>query len=160
MNQTRGFTLVETMIAVVVAGIILAIGVPSFLGFQRTLTKTQARDRVIQDIRYARQLAVTRHRPVVITFGTPPTTTNISTYTLLIDTNNNGVADAGEQALGRRLPRGAVLADVALSPTNKLYFDPSGALAPGTSGGRLVSSNGRGIADTLYISGVGMVYQR
>lgn len=160
MNGTRGFTLVETMIAVVIAGIILAIGTPAFIGFQRSLAKTQARDRVVQDIRYARQLAVTRHRQVVVTFGTSAATTNITSYTTLVDINGNGAADAGERMVRRTLPRGTQLLQVNLTPTNKLIFDPSGALYPGTSGGSLVSGNGRGIPDTMYISGVGMVYQR
>lgn len=160
MNRTRGFTLVETMIAVLVAGIILAIGTPAFIGFNRSLSKIQAKERLIQDIRYARQLAVTRHQSVVVVFGTPPTTTNITGYSLHVDTDGDRTRDAGEQVQERTLPRGSALSLVDLSPVDSLIFDPSGALHPGTTGGRLVSGNGRGTPDTLYISGVGMVYQR
>lgn len=160
MRRALGFTLIETMIVVAIAGIILAFGMPAFIGYEQTLAKVQARARLIQDLRVARQIAVTQHRSVIMTFGTPPGTTNISTYTTLIDTNGNGVADNGERLVSHSMPKGVLLTQVNLSPTDQLIFDPSGALAPGTSGGTLISANGRGQADTLYISGVGMVYSR
>ncbi len=160
MNRARGFTLIETMITVVVAGIIMAFGIPAFLGFQKSLAHVQARERLIQDIRTARQVAVTRHQRVIMAFGTPPATTNLTRYSTLVDADGDGVRDANEWVLERQLPSGATLEQVNLTPTDSLLFDPSGALRPGTSGGVLISGNGRGKADTLYISGVGMVFQR
>jgi len=160
MRRAPGFTLIETMIVVAIAGIILAFGLPAFLGYQQTLDKVQARQRLIQDLRVARQIAVTQHRNVLMTFGTPPTTTDITSYTTLIDANGNGAADAGERVISHTMPKGVLLTQVNLNPTDKLFFDPSGSLAPGTTGGTLISTNGRGRADTLYISGVGMVYSR
>ncbi len=160
MRRALGFTLIETMIVVVIAGIILAFGMPAFVGYEQTLAKVQARARLIQDLRVARQIAVTQHHSVIMAFGTAPNTTNISTYTTLIDTNGNGLADNGERLISHSMPKGVLLTQVNLSPTDSLIFDPSGALRPGTTGGMLISTNGRGRADTLYISGVGMVYSR
>jgi prepilin-type N-terminal cleavage/methylation domain-containing protein len=158
MTRERGFSLTEVMVVLLVSGIILASGVPAFLSFQRGLSNVQARERMMQDIRYARQLAVTRHQSVIIAFGDGVTTTDITTYTLHVDADNDRVVDVGEWTSGRTLPRGVLLTSVALAPTDSLIFDPSGALWPGTNGGRLVYTNGRTPPDTIMISGVGMVY--
>lgn len=160
MRRPVGFTLIETMIVVVIAGIILAFGMPAFIGYEQALARVQARARLIQDLRVARQIAVTRHHSVIMVFGTAPTTTNISTYTTLIDANGNGSRDAGERLVQHSLPRGVLLTQVSLNPVDSLIFDPGGALRPGTTGGMLISDDGRGRADTLHVSGVGMVYSR
>lgn len=157
MSQ-KGFSLIELMVAVMVAGIIIAIGLPSYVGFKKTLHMNQTRERMVQDLRYARQLAVTRHRQVIMTFGVPPTTTNILTYNLHIDTDGDRVVDTGESVVTRSLPDGSKLSAVSLTPTDSLIFDSSGALAPGSTGGTIIFVNALNRPDTLWISGVGMVY--
>jgi len=41
-NKSRGFTLIELMIAIVIVGILTAIAVPNFTGYMREARRTDA----------------------------------------------------------------------------------------------------------------------
>ncbi len=157
--DSRGFSLIELMIVVVVAGLVLTFGLPAFGTFRDGMTLVQARDQVTQDLRMARQTAVTRHCPVVVTFGDGATTTNVRDYSVLYDTNGDGAASTGERNVNRRMPSRTRMSQVSLMPTNKLTFDMSGVLKPGTAGGELVFASPRGRVDTVLVSATGVVYR-
>lgn len=160
MPSSRGFTLIELMIALVIVGIVLSTGMPAFGRFRNSMVLRQANAQLLQDVRRARQLAVTRRAPVVMKFGTPPTTTNITTYEIHVDTNADNVAQTGEVRTLRRLPRGTKLDAVSmLSQVDSLTFDISGTLKLGTQGGTLVFSNQVGRRDTLVVSAAGICYR-
>jgi prepilin-type N-terminal cleavage/methylation domain-containing protein len=159
MSGTRGFSLIELMIALVIAGIALAIAMPGFGRFRASLSLKQANSQVLQDVRRARQLAVTRRAPVVMTFGTPPSISNITSYTILVDTNDDGVRQSSEMITVRNLPTGTRLSAVSLTPVDQLLFDVSGVLQPGTLGGRLVLANRLNRRDTLMVSAAGVCFQ-
>jgi type IV fimbrial biogenesis protein FimT len=159
MSRARGFTLIETMVVLTVAGIVIAIAVPAFSGYRESLALRQARSQLEADLRQARQLAITRRVPVVVRFGTPPATTDILQYTLHLDSDNDRVVDAGESVRRAHMPSGTRLASVSLAPTDTVAFDISGILWPGHGGGRLVFANRRGRADTLMVSAAGIVYR-
>jgi prepilin-type N-terminal cleavage/methylation domain-containing protein len=162
MRNRRGFTLIELLVALVIAGVLVVITVPGFVHFRSSLVRNQVRWGLIADLRYARQLAVTKHRQVVVAFGNGSATTNLTTYTLHTDTNANFVKDAGEPVLNRTLPRGAFLTSVVLTPTDSVVFDNSGALRTpslgGLPGGQLMFQGPQGFVDTLNVSAIGMVY--
>jgi prepilin-type N-terminal cleavage/methylation domain-containing protein len=157
--DSRGFSLIELMMVVVVIGLVLTAGIPAFGTFRDKMVLVQACSQVTQDLRMARQVAVTRHCPVVVTFGDGSTTTNVGNYTVLYDTNGDGAAATGERYFNRTMPNRTRLSNVSLTPTNKLTFDMSGVLAPGTGGGQLVFANARGRVDTLLVSATGVVYR-
>ena len=159
MRTAKGFTLIETMIVVTVAGIILAVGMPAFSRYRSTLSLEQAKAQLLHDVRDARQRAVTRRIPVYMRFGTPPTTTDITSYQIHVDTNGNRLVDNGESVSNHRLPANTSLALVSLSPVDTLNFDISGILWPGHLGGSLVVSNSRGQRDTMFVSSAGIVYE-
>ncbi len=159
MSAPKGFTLIETMVVVTIAGIMLAIATPAFSKYRSTLALSQAKAQLFDDIRDARQRAVTQRAAVYMRFGTPPSTTDITTYRIHIDSNNNRVADNAERVVNRKLPANTRLALVSLSPVDTLSFDISGILWPGHQGGSLVLSNNRGVRDTLVVSSAGIVYQ-
>jgi prepilin-type N-terminal cleavage/methylation domain-containing protein len=158
MHDKRGFTLIEMMVAVAIAGLLIAATVPGFLRFRSTLLRNQVRWALIADLRYARQLAVTKHRSVVVAFGNGSTTTDVTTYTLHTDLNSNRVKDTGEAVLSRALPKGSYLTNILLAPPDSVIFDSSGSLWPGTTGGRITFRGPKGISDTLMVSAIGMVY--
>ena len=160
MRNLRGFTMIELLVAVSIAGLLLAITVPGFVHFRASLLRSQVRWALIGDIRYARQLAVTKHKSVVVAFGNGSTTTDLTTYTLHSDLNGNRVKDSGEAVLNRTLPKGSYLTKVSLAPVDSLIFDSSGSLYPGTSGGSLVFRGPQGSNDTLMVSAIGMVYHQ
>ena len=156
----RGFTLIELMIVVVVAGIVLAIAIPSTAGFRQTLALRQIRGQLTSDMRMARQLAVTRRAPVYVRFGNGTTTTNVTTYAIHVDANNDRIAQTTEMVTRRTLPAKTTLANVVLSPVDTLCFDISGILMPGTAGGTLIMRNTKNTRDTVWVSAAGLVYRR
>ncbi|MEQ1832638.1 MAG: type II secretion system protein [Candidatus Eisenbacteria bacterium] len=159
MSGSRGFTLIELMIALVIAGVVLSVGMPAFGRLRDTLVLRQAGTQLLQDVRRARQLAVTRRAPVVIKFGTPPSTTDITTYEIHVDTNADNVAQTSETRTLRQLPRGTQLDRVTMiSQVDTLTFDISGTLKLGTQGGTLVYSNPAGQRDSLVVSAAGICY--
>jgi type IV fimbrial biogenesis protein FimT len=65
IKQT-GFTLLEVIIAVSIAGILLGIGVPSFVGTIRTNRLAAATNEMISALMYARSEAIKRNVPIVM----------------------------------------------------------------------------------------------
>jgi prepilin-type N-terminal cleavage/methylation domain-containing protein len=159
MSAQRGFSLIEMMVVVVVAGLVLAIGTPAFTNYRNTLVLRQAEQQITEDVRVARQLAITRRAPVYLRFGTGNGTTNLTTYTIHVDRNANHVVDAGDGLITRSMPGDSKLAVVALTPSDTLAFDISGILLPGTAGGTLIVRNARDRRDTLVVSAAGIAYR-
>ena len=155
---SRGFSLVELMIVMLVVGIVLAAGLPAYSRFRDDMLVGEARAQLLQDLRVARQTAVTWHCPVIIAFGNGSTTTNVSGYTVHMDTNANGSFDSGERRFSRTMPSRTLLATVALQPTDSLVFDLSGVLRLGTAGGSMILVTPRGQRDTLFVSAAGVTY--
>jgi prepilin-type N-terminal cleavage/methylation domain-containing protein len=154
-----GFTLVEIMVAVVVAGVLMAAGLPSFIHFSRSLSQKQARDLLEGSLRLARQQAVTSHRPIVVAFGNGISTAGVTTYSVHTDVNGDRVKQIGEPWKSFTLPGGTQLTSVSLSPIDTVIFDSSGALAPSVTGGSVVVGGQSGDLDTLLISATGLVYR-
>jgi len=159
MFLRSGFTLVELMVGIVVAGIVLAATLPGFVHFSRSLTQKAARDQVEGSLRLARQQAVTSHRPIVVAFGDGSVTSGITTYSLHTDTNGDRVKQIGEPWRSLTLPNGTQLVSVSLSPVDSLIFDSSGSLAPSVTGGSVVVGGQNGDRDTLLVSATGLVYR-
>ncbi|HYM80305.1 MAG TPA: GspH/FimT family protein [Candidatus Limnocylindria bacterium] len=159
-EQQRGFTLIETMIAVVVIGIVLSAGLPAFATYRTTMVKRQAREQLLQDLRGARQTAITQHKQVIVAFGDGVGTTDITTYTIHHDTNNDKVYQNSERRFQRTMPKDTRLAKVSLTPVDSLLFDTSGILRPGTSGGWMSMRTNTGFRDTVSVSIAGMVYRQ
>jgi len=158
--RSRGFTLIELMIVMVIVAILVGVGVPSWRSFSRSLAQNQARSQVLEAIRLARQTAVTTHRPVYIQYGTPPGTTDITTFKVHNDTDSDGIVDSGERNKTFTLPKNTRLSVVALTPVDSIPFVASGGLrlVPPATGGSLIVTNGRK-SDTLMVSSIGMVFR-
>jgi type IV fimbrial biogenesis protein FimT len=158
MSEARGFSLIELLITLTITGIVLAIALPSFGHFRDSMSLKRANAQVLQDVRRARQLAITRRAPVVVRFGTPPTTTNITSYTIHVDTNSDRLVQSSETITMRNLPDGTRLSAVNLTPVDSLTFDFSGLLWNGT-GGRIVIANRLDLRDTLLVSAAGVCFE-
>jgi prepilin-type N-terminal cleavage/methylation domain-containing protein len=157
--RERGFSLIETLAVLVVAGIMLSIGLPAFSALRDTLKERQAREELRQHMRAARQAAVTRHAPVIVAFGDGVHTSGITSYTVHVDTNGDRVKQSSEVVTSYSVPSKMYLAAVGFAPAaDTLIFDPSGALWPGTAGGHFYLTGARS-PDTLEISATGMVYR-
>lgn len=75
-ESTKGFSLVEITVVLVIIGIILTIGVPSTARYIRAAQLAGTRNIVMTDLAYARSLATMRRKTYEIRF-------NSSTYTLV-----------------------------------------------------------------------------
>ena len=159
MSESRGFSLIELMYALIIAAIFLMIAMPGFGKFRSSMALKQANAQVLQDVRRARQLAVTRRAPVIVRFGAPPTISNITSYTIHVDTNGDGVVQSSEMVTVRNMPKDTRISAASLTPVDSLRFEPSGLLLPGTLGGRLTLANSLNRRDTLMISAAGVCYQ-
>src|SRR5262245_61611209 len=113
----RGFTLVELMVVIVIAGLLLGMSIPPFLKYSRSLRERGAREQIVQDLRTARQTAVTRHSQVIVAF---PTSTNAQSYTVLDDSNGNRAKEPSERQDTRSLPKDTYLEALELTPADSV----------------------------------------
>ena len=93
-SQTRGFTLIELMIAVAILGIIAAIAYPSYLDQVRKSKRSDARSALMQAANRQERFYTTQYEyaTTLDALGMPAETEN-EAYTLAVD---NGDADGFE----------------------------------------------------------------
>jgi prepilin-type N-terminal cleavage/methylation domain-containing protein len=159
VSNQRGFSLIELMVVLILVGIILGVATPSFGRYRLTLVSERTKSQLFEDIRAARQRAITQHAPVIVAFGNGVSTTNITTYTIHFDANGDKVAQSTELKMSRTVPRDSKLSKVSLVPPDTLIFDVSGMLKTPTKGGT-IAVNTANVNDTLAVSIAGLVYQQ
>ncbi len=67
-NSNRGFTLIETMVVIVVIGIIAGIAIPAFAGYFQRQRLQSVRTELIADLAYTRSLAIARRTTFNVRF--------------------------------------------------------------------------------------------
>ena len=75
-RQQHGFTLWELLITMLVAGILLGIGVPNVMEFQRNAAMSAAANDLVTGVLMARTEAVKRQAPVTLCLSDDPTAAN------------------------------------------------------------------------------------
>lgn len=178
MRQSKlrqsGFTFIELMITLVIAGTLVAIGLPSFGSFMERTKITSTTNDYIFSLHKARSEAVKRITGSGLCPSVNPMAANAacndgapysSGWIVYADENNDGVFDAGDEILHRveNTGNGFTFTPPAVF-ANQIYFNESGnsvnsanAPASGTIGityaggslGRnvIVSANGRVISE-------------
>jgi type IV fimbrial biogenesis protein FimT len=156
-----GFTLLELMLVVVIAGLLFGIGVPAMGNFIRNARITGAANDVMVGLHLARSEAIKRRVPVTLCTSAAPLAANpvctASTQLLgwiaFVDDNGdtvvdasdgNGVRDAGESVvLLQREPLPAtVVGRSSANPLRVTYLDTGFALDPNAA--QLVLCDKRG----------------
>lgn len=138
--RPRGFTLWELMLALVVAGIVLGVGVPNFMDFQRSNAMTAAANDFVSGVLAAKTEAVKRQTPVTLCSSPDPTAANpvcgagVGGFIVFVDENGNGdptdatdgnaVVDAGEAVLLQRAAPGGAIG--VWSDSNYIAYGPNG----------------------------------
>jgi type IV fimbrial biogenesis protein FimT len=69
-RSAAGFTLIELIVTIAIAGILLAIVIPSFSDFFSKRRVEGIAAELVTDLQYARTEAVARNRNTMVTFGT------------------------------------------------------------------------------------------
>lgn len=84
-QRQDGFSLIELMVALVLVGIILAMGMPDFKEYNDNRKIEAAAQRVVADLRLMRSIAIGQHQPVKIIFDT-----DTASYSIYTDEVGNG----------------------------------------------------------------------
>ena len=139
LTGCRGMTLVEIMGALVIFGILIALGLPAFRSYFATHAVDGAANNLSVNLRLARQKAATEQNNYKVSLD--PAALN---YTILDDDNGNNVADAGEMVLGPvNIPAELTVTNGPLSPFpgDSLVFYPNGTAS---ASGTVTISNSKG----------------
>lgn len=110
----RGVSLIETMIGLVIASLLLAVGVPSFSTFMQNTHIRNAAEAVQNGLSLARTEAVQRNTNVRFTLGTASSWT-VGCVTAVADLDADGAADCPATIQARAAAEGSAHAAVNLS---------------------------------------------
>jgi prepilin-type N-terminal cleavage/methylation domain-containing protein len=73
IRSTRGYSLIEILVVMGIIGVISLVTIPNFIAMYRGMKVKSGVRQLANDIRAARQEAVARYRPTMVTFGTSAT---------------------------------------------------------------------------------------
>jgi type IV fimbrial biogenesis protein FimT len=150
-----GFTLLELMLVVTIAGLLLGFGVPAMGNFFRNARITGAANDVMGALHFARSEAIKRRVPVTLCTSIDPLNNNpvcaasafLTGWIAFVDPNQNGQRDAGEAVLLQREPMpGAITARSSANPFRVTYLMNGFALNPNAA--QLVLCDERGNTPT------------
>jgi type IV fimbrial biogenesis protein FimT len=134
-RHQKGFTLLELMTALSVAGILLAVAVPSMVDFVRAnRLKASSREFVV-DLSLARNEAILRAVPVTVCTSTDLASCSNSGWgdgrVIFTDANSNAAVDGGDLILGvtRPLNDALTVTRTGIAVPEFLTFSAQGRLA-------------------------------
>lgn len=95
-GHTEGFSMIELIMALVIAGITMAIALPKFTAVSEVDLYSAARQ-AQSDIRYAQELAMSNYRMTTITFASDSDTYTITgiTQPRILPPHSNAIFNAG-----------------------------------------------------------------
>jgi prepilin-type N-terminal cleavage/methylation domain-containing protein len=125
MLKDSGFTLVELMIVVAIAGGLTLVGTLSYLDMRPSLRLNGATRQMLGDLMNARMKSVNENNEYKVFF------LNTQQYKILDDDDNDGTDDGGEGSETKNIQDN--YPGVTLSATNNPIFSPRGTADAGTT---------------------------
>lgn len=95
-RRTSGFTLIELMVTISIAAVLLAVGVPSFVAFQRNSELTGAANSLLSAINAVRGEAMKENTN---SFIVPNTGGWVNGWTLFVDNDLDNTKSAGDRII-------------------------------------------------------------
>lgn len=150
-----GFTLLELMLVVTIAGLLLGFGVPAMGNFFRNARITGAANDVMGGLHFARSEAIKRRVPVTLCTSADPLNNNpvcdasplLTGWVAFVDPNQNGQRDAAEVVLLQHEPMpDTITARSSANPFRVTYLLNGFALNPNAA--QLVLCDERGNTPT------------
>ena len=137
LKTSRGFSLIEMLVAMAIAGVLLAVGIPSFKDFMAHSEMTKANNALVYSLQLARSASMERLEPVGLCISDDPMAdaancqngTNYNQgWLVYADSNRNGALDVAEDILHRVEPFGPAFqfTPEAVFAT-QIYFNDAGA---------------------------------
>lgn len=161
--DARGFTLVELMIVLVIAGIVMTFGVPAMTDYIRNSRLTASVNDLVATVNFARSEAIKRRGVVVICTSLDPTEETpeceadapdwTDGWVVFVDADADAEVDAGEAILQRQI----ALHESLFVRTDDVFeaylaFDATGRsrdVAGTSTAGNLVVCDVRGIEASM-----------
>jgi len=125
-SSVGGFTLIETLVVILIAGILAAIAAPSWQGIAASRRADIAQTEILQTLRQAQADAVRTRQSQTVTFNTtatPPT----------VQVNNRSAIQLGEATVQSQLPSRTLGLQVSGSSDNVVEFDSRGMVEQGVN---------------------------
>lgn len=152
-GSSRGFTMVELILVMVIAGILAAVAIPRFMG--RTSFDTRGfTDQLAATVRFAQKLAISQRTPVFVQFtATDATLCYVATAPCAVADRAPG--PGGEKPYTVTAPSGLTISVTPATPA--LQFDASGGTS--TLAAQLdIQVNGAGAYHVLVERETGYVH--
>lgn len=161
MKRTaQGFTLLELMVVLAIAGVLMAVGIPAMGNFLRNGRITGAANDVMAALHFTRSEAIKRRVPVTLCTSANALLNNLANdnatcaasadltgWIAFVDTNQSGQRDAGEAILLNHEPVDArITARSSVNPFAVTYLLNGFALNPNAA--QLVLCDERGNVPT------------
>ena len=151
MSRNNGFTLVELMIVIAIFGVLAGIMTPSFLAW-RDRSKVRGDATELRSAFESAKLRAIKHNTnVVVVFP------DATSYQVFIDTNEDGLRDAGEDIMLTRTLAPGVSITANTFTGNDMAFNPRGMANGPNSTGRVIMTSPGGENYEVVVSSFGRV---
>lgn len=122
--KSRGFTLLELMVALAVLGIAIRIALPAYSGLIDQQKIDSSLDVLLRGLKSARQEAIERNRPITVA---PASAGGWSVgWRMFLDRNGNGRFEAGEPLLREELQPTPVVVHATSSIAQYVRYNAQG----------------------------------
>ena len=161
-KRTHGFTIIELLITIVIAGIVTLVVLPGMQNLMSSERLTSYTNSLLSDMMFARSKSVEENRFVFLCASNDQANCTNSDYQqgwiVLIDTNDDGAPDAGVQLIKVQQN---ITGDIAYSLSDPgltvVTFDDRGFTPNNTGTFSVCDERGNESAKTLTITPTGRV---